>query len=128
MSVVTEIVVRLTDESISELELDRVMHDLRDEVLELDVESVELPAEVESDGTRGAELVEQGVLIVKAAVDAGLPQAIAQRVSGWFGRQDAGRLEITVGSDKLIVKKATPEQQDKLIEHFLRSASGDHRG
>lgn len=75
-------------------------------------------------GTRGTELVEVGVLIVQLALDTGLLADVIQRICEWRGRQRVQNVEIEVNGSRLVVSDATDEQQQALIDHFVKATSG----
>lgn len=75
-------------------------------------------------GTRGTELVEVGVLIVQLALDTGLLADVIQRICEWRGRQRVQHVEIEVNGSRLVVSDATDEQQQALIDHFVKATSG----
>jgi hypothetical protein len=119
-----EAVVRIKDDSVDPEQLDDLAVDLRHELLEGPIEEVSR----RSSGTapsaaRGTDLVEVGVLVVQFAANAGLLSEAVRRLADWRSRKRVLQVEIELGDARLVLSDATPEQQQALIDAFIRSSS-----
>jgi len=120
----TDIVFHLIDGSLSAVQGDEAIHDLRLELLDLDLVSVVPPGLPAPPGARGGELAEYTALAVQIVMDSGLAQALAERVIQWFGRHDPGEVRVSIGNASLIVTSPTAEQQERLVSHFIKATGG----
>ena len=99
-------------------EADEQLLDLRDELLELDVESVDrLAGSPAPPGARGsAELA--GTLAVTLGNSAVLV-AVVRMLQSWIGRGRGRRVTVRLGADMIEIDAASAEQQAKLIETWV---------
>ena len=118
---VTDVVVRVVDGELTALELDQALHDLIEDLREVDVEGVRGTEAGAPEHARGTELVEAAFVVVQGIVESGLARIVADRVQGWFTRSGVNQVEVTVGEHRLALTNATAEQQDKLVEHFIKA-------
>ena len=100
-------------------ELDRLTHQLREELLLLDLENVTLGRDVrEPDGTKG-DAIAIGTLIMTLGNSAVLVAA-CQVVRAWVTRGQARHATIKYGKNRTLdITGATTAQQQKLIDAFL---------
>lgn len=119
---------RILDDSLSAVELDDAVHELREELLQLDIDSAVVGVGPAPVGARGTELIEAALLVVETVLDTGMAKAIAERVREWFTRNRVGRLEVTVGDDRLVLTNATADEQERLIAHFVAATSAKSDG
>lgn len=105
-------------------ELEYATTQLRHELLELDVDSVDLPAGAPPPAdTRGLELAALGTLLVGAGRAAVGP--IMQAVQSWVARRSSRSVKITIDGDSIELSNASQEEQRRLLESFLaRHAQG----
>ena len=105
-------------------EVDGLAADLRLELLELDVESVE-PVALGSapEGSKGVDVAAVGALLVCVRESLWLVDSVVTAVRSWLARDSSsGRtLKITVDGRTLSLSSATAEQQQRLVEEFVRS-------
>jgi hypothetical protein len=104
--------------------LDEATLQLRDELLELDVEDVERPiGGVPPPGTRAVEAALLGTLVVTATQE--LVGAVVRAVTGWLGRSRNRSVKLDIAGDSIEVTDPSAEDQRRLIEAFLaRHSSG----
>ncbi len=105
-------------------ELDRLAADLRVELLELDVDSVShVSAGPAPAGSKGLELAEAGALLVQVKDSLPLINAVVSTVRAWLLRsRSSGRsLKVTVDGRTLELSAATAEQQQRIVDEFVRS-------
>jgi hypothetical protein len=92
---------------------------LRAELLELDVDSVESAADGDPpQGAKGIEAVAAGTLIIKLVESSGL-RALAAVISGWLDRDKSRSIKLQIGSDVLELTGASSADQSRLIEHWI---------
>lgn len=100
------------------LELDALTYNLRQRLLELDVEAV-MPVEDDRApvGTRSGEAVVIGSLAV-ALGRVALP-AIVQLVETWLRSRPVRRVSMTVGKDKIAIENASRADVHELRDAFI---------
>ena len=122
--VATEVRIELFEPDADPEEMDRLTSDLRLELLELDVDSVSPvsagPAPLDS---KGLELAAIGTLLVYAKNSLPLVSAVVSAVRAWVQRGvSSGRtLKVTVDGKTLELSAATEDQQQQVVDEFLRS-------
>jgi hypothetical protein len=105
-------------------ELEYATTQLRQELLELDVDRVDLPAGAPPPAdTRGLEMAALGTLLVGAGRAAIGP--VMQAVQSWVARRSSRSVKITIDGDSIDLSNASQEDQRRLVESFLaRHAHG----
>jgi len=125
----TDILVELFDAEVEPEQLDELARSLRRELLELDVDDVEpATAGAAPAGTRGLELAVIGALLVKAQASGELLGKVVGVLRHWLRaapQAPARTVRVTLGDRTLELGNATDEQQQQLVEEFLRSAPTD---
>lgn len=106
-------------------DVERLTRQLRAELLELDVESVVTarggPA---PDGSKGIDAEMLGALIVASSASGGVLTALVETLRGWLERHTAQRrISVTIDGDTIEVDRASTEQQDDLVDAFVRRHS-----
>ncbi|MEV6522271.1 hypothetical protein AB0M43_10045 [Longispora sp. NPDC051575] len=103
-----------------------IAHDLalrlRDELAQLDVDSAALatggPAPV---GTKGPDAVTLAAVVVAMSGSGAVLPALVRTAQDWLRRHTARhRIVMTLGDDSIELPAPTPEQQQSLIDAFLR--------
>jgi hypothetical protein len=118
----TEMVVRVTDDSIDPVQLDELVDELRQEILTLPVSDVRLASTPGPPGARGQAL-DLAVIVVQLALETGLVRAVADRIRGWSRRHRVSEVEVVLGDSTLVLSQATEAQQQEIIEHFIDATS-----
>lgn len=120
-----EILVRVTDPGADDETLERLAASLRRELTELDVDDVRpVPAGPPPDGARAVDAAAVGVLLVAVAQALESIGGIITVVRGWVGGAPADRaVELTIGEHTVKLTSATVDQQDRLVEEFLRAVT-----
>jgi hypothetical protein len=121
----TDVVVRVVDGDLTAVELDDALHGLIEELREIDIDGMRGKASA-PEHVRGTELVEAAFVVVQGIVESGLARIVADRVQSWFNRSGVNQVEITVGEDRLSLTNATAEQQERLVEHFIKATEAKH--
>jgi hypothetical protein len=122
--VATEVRIELFEPEADPERMDRLTSDLRQELLELDVDSVSpVSAGPAPPDSKGLELAAIGTLLVYAKNSLPLVSAVVSAVRAWVQRGvPSGRtLKITVDGNTLELSAATDDQQQQLVDEFLRS-------
>ena len=97
---------------------------LRRELLDLDIEAVDMPPAGEPPpGTRAAELVAFGVLMVTVAETQLLPSVVAV-VRSWLSRSRQRSIRLELGGDVLELTGLPSDEQRRLTDEWLRHHSG----
>jgi hypothetical protein len=105
-------------------EIEEAASQLRDELLELDVDAVRVPAgEPAPPGSRGIDPGALGTLVVAAGRVAIGP--IVQAVQSWVTRRATRSVKLTIENDSLELTNVSSEDQRRLIESFLARHTPD---
>ncbi|CAN5864087.1 hypothetical protein BH20ACT6_BH20ACT6_05350 [soil metagenome] len=118
--------VRLSEGGADAQRLEELTLSLRRELLELDVEDVELPrGGTAPAGSRALDVAAVGALLVTLTSSARTVTSVVDTVRRWLARSPRGRtVELTIGDRSLRLEGASREQQERLVEQFLRSVDG----
>lgn len=122
--------VQFAEEDADAERLDTLTKFLRQELLQLDVESVtELPAgEPPPPGSRGSDATTVGGLLVDLGSATQGLSAVISAIRAWLARGGKAprRVRLEIGGDALELSAATAAEQDRLIELFIgRHAPGE---
>ena len=105
-------------------EVERLGRQLRSELRELDVDTVQAVGErAAPDGAKGAveSLTE---LLVTMSGAGGVLATVVATVRDWLGRRrDAGRVVLTIDGDSLELSSATAAERAELVDAFVRRHS-----
>jgi len=106
--------------------VDELLHNLRLELLQLDVDSVSsVPAGPAPPGSKGVEMAAAAALLVHVKGSVAGLNLVVSAVRAWLSRGKGRELsvKITIGERTLELTQATPEQQERLVQEFLGSQS-----
>ena len=120
----TELMIEIHDPEADRETLDALTRSLRNELLELDVDSVTQPSGGPApDGSKGLELAALGALLVQVKSTLPVVTAVVTAVRSWLQRgTSTGRtLKVTIDGRTLELSSATADQQQRVVEEFLRS-------
>ena len=105
---------------------------LRSELLDLDVNDVERVSAGEApDGSRAIELAAVGALLVTMEQSGALVAKVVSTIREWLKRdpEPTRAVKITLGDQTIELTAASSDQQDRLVEEFIRVAgSGKDAG
>lgn len=104
--------------------VDQLTRDLRLEILELDVDSVSpMPGGPAPEGSKGLELAAIGALLVHVKDSLPLVNAVVSSVRTWLlrGKSSGRSLKVTIDGRTLELSAATAEQQQHIVDEFVRS-------
>lgn len=106
-------------------ELEELTRLLRDELLELDVDDVDIVEGGEApDGTKAASTFSWGNLLVTMAASGGVLTSLIGAVRSWLSRNEGKSVTLVIGEDRLELSNLSSEEQAKLIDVFVRRHSG----
>jgi hypothetical protein len=107
--------------------LDGLAGNVREELLQLDVQDVSRAStETVPLGARGMDVVALGGLIVSLGRTATGVQAVVATVRRWLARGDGVRrtVKIEIGGDVLELSEVSLAEQDRLVDLFVRRHTG----
>lgn len=90
---------------------------------EADIDVPDPPRRDAEPGARGPEHVSAGVLFVQAALESGAVRWLVEKVRGWLDHVEDASVEIHLGDASIVMSRATKEQQDQLVAHFIHATS-----
>jgi hypothetical protein len=94
---------------------------LRRELMRLDVEAVDqLRAGEPPPGTKGAELVVVGTLMVSLARSVGALGAVVRAVQGWLSGQRGRTVKLQMDDDAIELTGVSSRQQQRLIDVWIK--------
>ena len=104
-------------------ELDAAAGRLRQELLQLDVASVDRRyAGAPPPGARAVEVAMLGALLVKLAATPGLLRGVVGAVQSWAARSGA-TIKLKIGTDTIEVTGASSDQRQQLIDNWIQRHS-----
>jgi hypothetical protein len=120
-----EMVLKIDEEDADEQRRDDLARSLRDELLYLDVDDVRAVRDGEPPpGSRGIDVAQVGALVVSFDGAIHAVATVVATIRSWLGSTHAERsVELTVGDKTLKLSSASKEQQEQLIQEFMRSVS-----
>lgn len=94
--------------------------ELREELLQLDIESADAPSIGQAPpGTRAAEIVALGSLIVSLIQSPGLLSSVVGTVQSWVARQGSRSVKLELDGDVLEVTGISSREQSELIQNWI---------
>jgi hypothetical protein len=115
-----ELQIKLSLGDADAIAVDEATTRLRNELLKLDVDRVLRPSVGEAPpGTRGAELIELGGLVVTLARNAGTLAAVVRTLQGWLARDRGRSIRLELDGDAIEVSGLS-EDQERLITAWIQ--------
>jgi len=112
-------------------EIEKITRQLREEILELDVEAVDFVSAGEAPvKAKAGDPVAWGTLILTAAVSGGVGSVaatLASMLQSWLTHQSKGNIKLEIDGDKLEVKSAKSKEQQQLINAWLERHSKEEK-
>ncbi len=107
-------------------ELAELTRQLREELLELDVEAVDLvhAGELPEKAKGGGDPVAWGALLVALAASGGVLTTLINTLQAWLTRSERRSVILEIGGDKLEVTGVSSEEQQRLINTWLSRHGG----
>jgi hypothetical protein len=104
-------------------ELDEATTQLREELLELDVDAVDRPAgDPPPPGARAAEAMVLGTLLVGLGRET--IGAVVRTIEAWIARRSSRTVKVTIGGDSIELSNISDDDQHRLIESFVARHAG----
>lgn len=120
----TELKIELFEPDADPETIDALTRHLRNELLDLDVDSITQPVVGPApEGSKGLDLIAIGALLVQVKNSVPLVTSVVSAVRSWLQRGSSpGRsIKVTVEGRTLELTAATAEQQQQIVEEFIRS-------
>ena len=106
-------------------ELEQLTLQLREELTELDVQAIDLLRTNEApEGTKAGDPVTWGTLVITLAAAGGVLTTLINTIQAWISRDERRSVTLEIGEDKLVVTGVSGEEQQKLINTWLRHHKG----
>ena len=100
---------------------DRLTRELRADLAELEVKSVDLVETLPSDAARTGHLITPSTLLVTVDTSGEVFTAVTAAVLSWLGRQPVQhRVILTVDEESLQLENPTTPEQQLLLEGFIQ--------
>jgi hypothetical protein len=121
------VLVGVTEEGADEARLEELALLLRQELLVLDVQTVEPYRDgAAPEGTRGALAAVAGVLSVSLAPSLQVLGSVVAVVREWLGRVGDGRtVKLTINGDVIELTRTSTDVQQQLVDAFVRRHGAD---
>ena len=101
-------------------ELDRLARSLREDLLELDLDAVELaPDGAPPEGARAAEALVVGALVVQLARTSDALATLLRTIRGWLGPSGERRVRIELDGDVLELSGVSDEERERLVDIWI---------
>jgi hypothetical protein len=109
-----------TADAASVEELDELARGLREELLQLEVNSVEpAPAGPAPAGTRAVDIADIGNLVITVAQSAAAIVSLVTAVQSWLNRNRQGTVTLAVGGDELKLSGLSTKDQRELVNAWI---------
>lgn len=103
---------------------DRLTRELRAELAELEVKSVELVSAHPSEPARAGNAITPSTLLVSVGTSSEAFTSVAETVVGWLGRQPVQhRVVLTVDGESVQLESPTAAEQQVLLDGFIQRHS-----
>jgi hypothetical protein len=122
--VATELKIELFEPEADPETVDELTRNLRNELLDLDVDAITQPVVGPApERSKGLELMAIGALLVQVKNSLPVVTAVVSAVRSWLQRGSSpGRsLKVTVDGRTLELTAATADQQQRIVDEFVRS-------
>ena len=111
----------VTDPQVDAAELADLTQRLRQELLELDVDQVELPRSgPPPPGAKAIEPFSWGTLIITLATSGGVLTTLIGLLQSWLNRNNQRQVKLTINGDTLEVSGLSSDEQRRLIAEWLQ--------
>jgi hypothetical protein len=103
-------------------EVDRLVRQLRAELVDLDIESVTpVTSEDLPPGAKGADAVSLGALLVTLTAAGGVLPVLIETARDWLARRaEARRISVTIDGDEIVLERGSASERTALIEAYIR--------
>ena len=106
-------------------QLEVLTQQLREELIELDVEAVDfINVRERHPRVKSGDPFTWGMLVVTLAASGGVLTKLIDMLQSWLTRSDSRSLSLEIDGDKLEVTDISSQKQQQLIEYWLSRHSG----
>ena len=106
-------------------ELEQIVSQLRDELLELDVETVDTArGEKPPEGAKVIDAIDWNTLIVTLAASGGVLTVLIGTVQSWLTRHERSSVTLEIDGHKLNLKGIPPDERQRTIDAWISRISG----
>ena len=106
-------------------ELERIVSQLRDELLELDVEAVDTaPGEEPPEGAKVVESVDWNALVVTLVASGGVLHKVIGAVQSWLTRHERSSVTLEIDGHRLELTGIPPDERQRIIDAWISRISG----
>jgi hypothetical protein len=105
-------------------DLDRLARSLRDDLVELEVDRVELVPDEPPEGARAAEALVAGALLVQLARTSDALSTLVRTIRGWLGASGGRTVRIELDGDVLEVSGVSDAERERLVETWIARHAG----
>jgi len=122
----TQLQIEILDPTADDQELDELTESLRQDLLELDVDSVSRPTLGPGpEGSKGLDLAAVGALLVALKSSVEVATQVVSAVRSWMHRTKGPTqtLKLTMNGHTLELSAATTDQQQQLVDAFVAAAA-----
>jgi hypothetical protein len=110
-------------EDMTSAEVDTLTGSLRQDLLELDLASVDRPAVTDlPDGAKSGTAQTVGVLVASGVVSASTVKAIASVATAWIKRAGARSVTIERGKDRIEITGTSKDHVNQLVDKWFEGA------
>ena len=103
-----------------EQELEMLSRQLREELMELDVESVDLVRVGEKPvGAKVGEPISWGAILITLFATGGVVTTLIKTIESWLSRHERCSLTLELNGDKLEIKGISLQERQKLIDAWI---------
>lgn len=121
----SELTIEVSVDGADSDEIMELTSQLRDSLLELDVEAVYAPSKgAAPEGSKGVESLQLGSLIVQFLLQEGVLESVIRVLKSWLGHRSDRSVKVTLGDDSLELTGATSAQVSQLVEVWVRRHAG----
>jgi hypothetical protein len=104
-------------------EAERAARQLRRELAELEVDVEFVPADAVPEGAKVGDPVSLTAMVVALSASGGVLATVIGTLRDWLGRRTGKhRVSVTIDGDPIVLE-ATPDQQQQLIDAYIRRHS-----
>ncbi len=122
----SRLVVTIHADDVTAEEAERLSAALRDELLLLEVASVDrAPAGPVPDGAKSGAAQTWGALLVSGVFSAAMVKAVAQVAAEWLRRNAARSVTLEQDGRSLVIEGASAADVDRLVQEWLKERPGE---
>jgi len=123
----TDVIIRIDSASDDDEEIDRTTRQLREELSDLNIDSVGLvkTGSAPKGSKAGEDIIAWGSLLVSLAASGGVLPSLIGTVQSWLSRRENAKISMEIDGDKLEVSGVSSEEQNRLIDIWVKRHSNE---